>query len=209
VPRLGADTICPRRDHRLHLRPEARYRACLPRGDFAAAADRVSAMGGQAGAGPHHRHRCAGRHQRHRPDPRRGDQLRRQRTTDHLRARPQPAVSHLRGGAWLPARHPAARRRHVRDGLLRLSGLPQRDVALVGGNAAAGDRGALPTGVAADVALEGRHLGARGGAWRLSPHRSHPGAQPHLLPRRPHPPPRLGLWLRPMPRLQTPRRRLG
>ena len=46
--------------------------------------------------------------------------------------------------------------------------------------------------------------------WRLAEHLgepaaggSHRGRDPHLLPWRPWPPPRLGLWLRRMPRLQV------
>src|SRR5664279_4553402 len=45
----------------------------------------------------------------------------------HLRARPQPGVFDLCGGAGVPPRHPSHHRRHVRDRLFRLSGLPRRD----------------------------------------------------------------------------------
>ena len=65
--------------------------------------------------------------ERHRADARRGDRAQRGRPAVDLRARPQPAVLHLCGGARLPPRHPHARRRHVRDGLFGLPRLPQRD----------------------------------------------------------------------------------
>ena len=68
-----------------------------------------------------------GGHFRHRADPRRRHRDGRRRPAQYIRARPQSGLSDLCGGAGLPARHYPYRRRHVRNRLFRLSGLPRRD----------------------------------------------------------------------------------
>ena len=63
-------------------------------------------------------------------------------------------------GARLPARAHHAGRRHVRDRLLRLSRLPRCDLAGAGAGDQARHRDPLRDRDAADVADQGRHLGA-------------------------------------------------
>ena len=66
---------------------------------------------------------------------------------------------HLRRRARLSARHSRPRRRHVRDGLFRLSRLPQRDHDRDGAGARARPRAALRDSHAADVHRQSRDLG--------------------------------------------------
>ena len=131
------------------------------------------------------------------------------RTAQHLRARPQPAVLHLRCRARLPPRHPHPRRRHVRDGLLGLSRLPQRHAADPRQGHLARHGFALRDRDAADVDRQGRHLGDGPAARRRAAGRPDRRAHAHVLHRRPHDPPRLGLRLRPMPGLRLARERMG
>jgi 7-cyano-7-deazaguanine synthase len=63
---------------------------------------------------------------RQRADHQARDRARCDRPAQHLRAGAQPALLHVRGGAGLSHRAERAGRRHVRDRLLRLSGLPRQ-----------------------------------------------------------------------------------
>ena len=83
-----------------------------------------------------------------------------ERPAQHLRARTQPAVLHLRRRHRLPARHQASRRRHVRDRLLRLSRLPRRHAEGAAGRAQSRHGAALRGRDAADVDRQGADLGA-------------------------------------------------
>ncbi len=77
----------------------------------------------------------------------------------HLRARPQLAVLHLRRRSRLSPRHPHAHRRHVRDGFLRLPRLPQRHAAIAGKIHLARHGCRIHDRDPADVDRQGRHLG--------------------------------------------------
>ena len=211
LPRLGAGALRARRDHRLRLRPAPRRRAdAAPRDPRRDA--RASSRTGPPRLGDDHvlelatlgaisetalTREAAVRHDGGRP-------------AQHLRARAQPAVLHLRRRARLPARHPHARRRHVRDRLLRLSRLPQRHPAGARQGHLARHGHALRDRDAADVDRQGRHLGdgrALGGSALVDlivehTHTCYTADRTH--------PPRLGLRLRPMPRLRIAReRRMG
>ena len=151
---------------------------------------------------PPDRSRRARPDQRHRPDPRQRDPVRAKRLAEHLRARPQPAVLHLRGGIGLSARHQASGRRHVRDRLFGLSRLPRRHAEITAGDAVARHGSSLCDPYAADVARQGGDLGARAGPRRREAGRADPRGDAQLLQRRPRAPPRLGLWLRRLPGLR-------
>ena len=152
------DRYRARRDGRLRLRAAARGRTGVPRADPRRAGRTVARP---ARRRSHDRPRGhAGRPRRHRADQRHRHRDDRGRAAQHLRARPQPAVLHLRRRAGLPPRPAPHRRRHVRDRLLRLPRLPRRHDQ--GDAARAQPRHAAPlrAGDAADVARQGRHLGA-------------------------------------------------
>ena len=192
MPRLGARPLRARRDRRLRLRPAARSRARRARHHPRQARRHQSALAGTARPRPHAGAEGAWAPVGHGADARSRDRAERGGPALDLRARPQSAVLHLRGGARLPARHPHPRRRHVRDGLLGLSRLPQRDAA----DARQGDLARHGREVrdrdAAHVDRQGRHLGARGQARRRAPRRAHRRGHAHLLSRHPVAPPRRG-----------------
>src|SRR5229473_2324867 len=137
------------------------------------------------------------------------DPIRRERVAEHLRPRPQPLVLHLRRGHRLSPRVEAPGRRHVRDRLFGLSRLPRRYVEGVAGHPRARDGPSLRDPHPADVARQGGDLGARPRfGWRAA-RRADPRGDAQLLPGRPEPAPRLGLWLRRLPGLRSAPQGLG
>ena len=120
----------------------------------------AAGLGGKARREPYAGDSDAGRDFRHRADARCRDRHGRGRPAQHLRARPQPGVPHLRRGAGLPARHPPHHRRHVRDRLFRLSGLPRRDHQGAADRAQSRHGEEFRTAHAADVARQGLDLEA-------------------------------------------------
>jgi len=113
-----------------------------PRPGLAAAPGRVPAAG------------------RNRADPRRGDLHDRLGSAQHLRAGPQPRLHDPGRRPGLPARHQTPRHRRVRNGLLRLPGLPRRHHEGPAGGHQPGHAGAPGHRHPADAADQGRNLGA-------------------------------------------------
>src|SRR5437868_6426229 len=85
---------------------------------------------------------------------------------------------------------------HVRDRLFGLPRLPRRHPESTAGDIVARHGPSLCHSHPVDVARQGGDLGAGAGAWRGCARRTDPRGNPQLLPRRPVPPPFLGLWLR-------------
>ena len=160
LPGLGARALRPRRDHRLRLRPAPRRRAGAAPRDPRRDRGRISALG--------------------RP-PRRRPPARARRRSGQISdtALTRDAAFEMTAAGLpntfvpgrnllfftyaaalgLSARHPHARRRHVRDRLLRLPRLPQRHAADARQGHLARHGRALHHRDAADVDRQGRHLG--------------------------------------------------
>ena len=160
-------------------------------------------VGRAAGRRPLARHQGFRRDRRDCDDRRQGDRDHREGPALHLRAGPQPGVPDLCGGARRPAGAEGAGGRHVRDRLLRLSGLPAQDHGRHGDGAGDGHRAALPDRHAADAPDQGRDLGAGQGPGRRGPGGADPPRQPHLLSRSARAGARLGRGLRAPVRLAS------
>ena len=156
--------------HRIELEGRAALRAGLARIDPVWAArlgeehtHRARGPGADLryGADPADRHRDGGRG-----------------PAQHLRAGPQHRLSHLRRGARLPPGAAPYRRRHVRDGLFRLSRLSRRHHQGAPGRPQPRHGPPLRPPYPLDVDRQGGHLAPGAGAGRCGAGGSHPGGEP-------------------------------
>ena len=200
--RVGAGALRARRNRWFRLRPASCHRA----GRAAAVArahGRVEAgMEGAPRRRPPHFNRRARRYFRQRADLGDGDCLCRQRFAEHVRAGAQPDLFHLRRCLGVSARRPPYRRRHVRNRLFRLSGLPRRHHQGDAGGAQPRARQARHHPYAADVDRQGGDLRSGPRYRRAGLPRYRCRGHPYLLRGRPRAPPPLGLWLRRVPGLR-------